>query len=107
MTGLMTQSPVRRAVSRIKSVVIGIGAVGAVFSALVIALEGGASLLLFARDYASAKAPRGAERATVVHDTLLGWISRPSSTSPDEYGSGIALTFDALGVRGSGDTLGA
>ncbi|MEO8562550.1 MAG: hypothetical protein ABI601_10775 [bacterium] len=72
-------------------------------------LEGGASALLFVRDYRSASAPRGVIRPHTTHDTLLGWVNRPGFASPDEYGKGIGLSTTALGFRGTGaaDSVGA
>jgi hypothetical protein len=65
-------------------------------------MEGGASALLFVRDYAAARAPKGAIRPHTVHDTLLGWVNKPGFSSPNEYGKGIGLTTSSLGFRGDG-----
>ncbi|HEV7991810.1 MAG TPA: hypothetical protein VGP25_08300 [Gemmatimonadaceae bacterium] len=65
-------------------------------------LEGCASALLFVRDYRSASAPKDLIRPHTTHDSLLGWVNRPSFASPNEYGKGIGLTTTALGFRGNG-----
>lgn len=66
-----------------------------------ILIEGSTSLLMFARDYRNAQAPRGNSRPHTAYDTLLGWVNRPDFSSPDEYGKGIGLTTNNLGFRGS------
>ncbi|MEO5814762.1 MAG: hypothetical protein ABIT20_05735 [Gemmatimonadaceae bacterium] len=65
-------------------------------------LEGVASALLFVRDFRNASASKALIRPHTVHDTLLGWTNRPSFSSPNEYGDGIALTTTSLGLRGDG-----
>ena len=67
---------------------------------LLVLVEGSVSLLMFGRDYRNQQAPRNS-RPHTMYDTLLGWVNRPGSANPDEYGKGIGLTTNALGFRGS------
>lgn len=67
---------------------------------LLLVVEGSVSLLMFGRDYRNQQAPRNS-RPHTTYDTLLGWVNRPGSSNPDEYGKGIGLTTNALGFRGS------
>ncbi len=83
-----------------KRALVGLLAGVGVLAALVIVLEGGASWLLLAHDFLAAQAPRY-YRPHTTYDTLLGWANRPSFSSPDEYGPGIGVSTNALGLRGS------
>jgi hypothetical protein len=87
---------------RIKRVLIGVVVGAAISIGTIVLLEGAASDYLFATDYRSASASKSLIRPHTAHDTLLGWVNRPSFSSPDEYGKGIALTTTALGFRGDG-----
>ncbi|MBC8086261.1 MAG: hypothetical protein H7Z40_03285 [Phycisphaerae bacterium] len=67
---------------------------------LLFLVEGSVSLLMFGRDYRNQQTPRNS-RPHTTYDTLLGWVNRPGSSNPDEYGKGIGLTTNGLGFRGS------
>jgi hypothetical protein len=73
----------------------------AVCVACVFLLEGGVSLALFARDYATVGASRAIERPYTTHDTLLGWVNRPNFEAAKEFGDGTGLTTNAQGFRGT------
>lgn len=85
-----------------KRAVIGLVVGAAIVIATLCVMEGAASALLFVRDYRGATAPQGVIRPHTTHDTLLGWVNRPSFSSPDEYGKGIGLTTTPLGLRANG-----
>jgi hypothetical protein len=80
------------------AVVLGV-CVAAVFS-----LEGGASMLLFARDYVRTTAPSPLVRPRTVLDTLVGWRNEPNANRADVWGKGIALHTDAHGFRATAAT---
>lgn len=92
MTAKPPVIPMKRA-----AVVVGVVGLAVLVSGFVI--EGGASLALFANDMLKAQAPRYS-RSHTAHDTLLGWVNRPSFSSPNEYGAGIGITTNELGLRG-------
>jgi hypothetical protein len=75
-------------------------AVVAISIATLLLLEGGASIALFVRDYTTAVAPTQQVRPHTEHDTLLGWINRPSFSTPHEFGRGIAFTTTPERFRG-------
>ena len=65
--------------------------------------EGAASAYLVASDYRAFAAPSALVRPHTAYDTLLGWVNRPSFTSPNEFGPGLLLTTNAQGFRDSRD----
>ncbi|MEO7996059.1 MAG: hypothetical protein ABI852_01375 [Gemmatimonadaceae bacterium] len=78
--------------------------IGTVLTVLIVAvtlasLEGGASLLLFERDYRSAEPAAAAVRDHYAPDTLLGWTGKAAYANADEYGKGVGLTIDSSGRR--------
>ena len=85
-----------------KRAIIGLLTGLAITVATLCAMEGFASALLFVRDYRHPSAARVVIRPHVEHDTLLGWSNRPSFSSPNEYGAGVALTTTSLGFRSTG-----
>ena len=87
-----------------KRALIGILLGIAIAIATLCVLEGSASAFLFLRDYRSASGSKTLIRPYTTHDTLLGWVDRPSFTSPDEYGKGIGLTTTSRAVRGNGSS---
>jgi hypothetical protein len=92
----------RTPLSRPARLIINTVAVIAISIGTVLMLEGGASVLLFVRDYMTAVAPTTDARPHTERDTLLGWINRPSFSLPDEYGRGIAFNTTAERTRGTG-----
>lgn len=71
--------------------------------ATLVLLEGAASAYLFARDLVSTrKAPSALYRPYTARDTLLGWVTSPNVSSPNEYGKGVSFTTDTHGFRKSG-----
>jgi hypothetical protein len=73
----------------------------AIAVATLLIVEGGASVYLFYRDYRDAAGPAAVARPYTEYDTLLGWVSRRSFSSPNEYGHGISLTTTAERFRGT------
>ena len=90
--------------TRVKRVLLGVAVGVAISIATIVILEGAASGLLFVRDYRAAAPPKSLLRSHTTHDTLLGWVNKPSFSSPDEYGKGIALTTTTLGFRSTAPT---
>ncbi len=93
----MTEHPTSRA----RQLVVGTVTSIAVAIATIALLEGVASAYLFARDLRSNTAPRTLYRPHTVHDTLLGWVNTPNTTSQNEFGPGISFNTDAQGFRAS------
>ena len=94
---------------RVKRIMFGLVIGVAITVGTLVLMEGTASDLLFLHDYRAAAASRALIRPHTMHDTLLGWVNRPSFSSPDEYGKGIGLTTTAEGFRAhsaSADTRG-
>jgi hypothetical protein len=89
---------------RVQRVLLGAAMGLAISIGTIVMLEGAASEWLFVRDYRAATAPRSLIRPHTTHDTLLGWVNKPSFSSPDEYGKGIALTTTAQGFRATSAT---
>jgi hypothetical protein len=71
---------------------------GAIALATILVLEGAASAMLWLHDFRYPNAPR-ADGPARVHDTLLGWANRASYSNPEEYGHGIGLATDRIGLR--------
>lgn len=67
------------------------------------ALEGGASLLLFAIKAVTLSMPAFEENRYTAYDPELGWVSRRNVRVPDLYGPSIGLTTNAQGFRASRD----
>jgi len=95
MTNLL-QRPAERWIRRLGGLLLVI----AIVIATLLMIEGAASVALFWRDYATATEPNAIVRPHTEHDTLLGWVNRPSFSSPDEYGRGIGLTTTPERFRG-------
>jgi hypothetical protein len=85
--------------SRVKRTLIEIAVVIGVCLAAVLSLEGGASTVLFVRDYLATSAPSPLVRPRTVRDTLVGWRNEPNAKRPDAWGKGIALHTDERGFR--------
>lgn len=66
----------------------------------VLSIEGAASAYLLAKDYRATKAPTAYAQPYTEYDTLLGWVNRPSFSSPNAYGRGIGLTTTPERFRG-------
>ena len=84
---------------RVKRILFGLVIGVAISLATLVLLEGTASDFLFVRDYRAAAPSKALIRPHTMNDTLLGWANRPSFSSPDEYGKGIALSTTAEGFR--------
>jgi hypothetical protein len=65
--------------------------------AMLLVLEGLASMVLMTR-HAFAARPQPAF-AHVVHDSLLGWVGQPNVALPNAFGPHLSLTRDAHGIR--------
>ena len=61
------------------------------------ALEGLASVGLFAYDAVTFEVPANFRQAT--YDSLVGWVGIPNMSNPDNYGPGLALHTNADGMR--------
>jgi hypothetical protein len=66
-----------------------------------VAIEGGSSLLLFARDALAATSRATPQQLHTEHDPELGWISRASFDSPDFYGPGLGIRTNSRRFRGA------
>lgn len=82
--------------------IIGALAAAAISIATLLMIEGAASAALFVRDYTTATSPGMIVRPHTEHDTLLGWINRPSVSVPNEYGRGIDFNTTPERFRGRG-----
>ncbi|HJU74823.1 MAG TPA: GDSL-type esterase/lipase family protein [Gemmatimonadaceae bacterium] len=71
--------------------------------AVFMAVEGGTSLVLFARDVATAFRATPAENINTEYEPELGWTAKRSFTSPNMYGPGIGLTTNQRGFRGKAE----
>lgn len=67
---------------------------------LIVVGEGAASLLLVVWNYWKAESPV-LTRPSTMADTLVGWVGRPNTNNPNEYGPGIGVTTNARGFRGT------
>lgn len=65
-------------------------------AAILVFLEGLASLIIFFR---SVSAQPIAERSHTQYDPELGWVNRPQTYIEDMYGPGLDLTINAQGFR--------
>ncbi len=87
------RSPTRRALSNVVLIVA---------STLLtfMAIEGGASALVFVRDGWTKRTPPALLPHEIV-DTLLGWTGRAGFADADAFGRGVGLTIGAQGLRGA------
>lgn len=65
--------------------------------AMLLSLEGFASMAMMAHEVATAAPPP--RLPLVAHDTLLGWIGRPNVSLPNHFGPNLTVTHDENGMR--------
>lgn len=68
---------------------------------LLLLFEGGASVVLFARDLVGTRPV--AERLHTMYDAELGWVNQRGVSRRDMYGPGLTLTTNARGFRGTAE----
>lgn len=71
---------------------------GALFIALLVMVEGGASLFLFLAEIAKSE-PEIAERSHTRYDPELGWVNIPNAYVPNIYGQGKYVRINSQGFR--------